>query len=272
MKIKTKNMELLDTLESFLNSGVTNILQNKPRNLLAEAKKKKQTAPKHPILNVPKAESITKNLNISVKNTALEIKAADKLAEQADSLEKLKNFIENFEGCTLKKAAQNTVFSDGETSSKIMLIGEAPGATEDEQGIPFCGISGTLLNDIFRSIGYKREKNLYITNSVFWRPPANRKPTDEEIAICRPFVEKHIALQKPELIILVGSTALSSLMPDNQKTISKIRGEIFPYTNKYLQQEIKMMPIFHPSYLLRQGSKKKLMWEDCLEIQRILTK
>ena len=184
-----------------------------------------------------------------------------------ESLVELRALVESFNGCDLKKSAINTVFSDGNPEADIMFIGEAPGASEDEQGIPFCGQSGKLLDNIIAAIGLNRLKNAYITNTVFWRPPANRKPTPEEIAICRPFVKKHIALIEPKLIIMVGSTAVESLMEMNQP-ITKLRGEYFEYTNEYMNgRTIRTTVIFHPSYLLRQPSHKKTMWFDLLKIK-----
>jgi len=187
-----------------------------------------------------------------------------KLATKCFSLKELKEEIEKFDKIDLKKGATNVVFADGNPTSDFMLIGEAPGINEDKYGIPFCGLSGKLLDNILSSI-YLNRSNYYITNTVFWRPPGNRRPTSEEIDICRPFVEKHISLVRPKVIILVGSTAVESLL--SLKTpMAHIRKQNFKYTNQYLSNEIDTFVIFHPSYLLRQPSKKKLMWED---IQRI---
>lgn len=188
------------------------------------------------------------------------------LANKASSILELKQIVENFEGCELKNFATNTVFADGIEGAKIMLIGEAPGATEDERGIPFCGESGKLLDNMLATIGISRTKNAYITNTIFWRPPANRKPTDHEISICKPFVEKHIALIKPKLIILVGSTATTSLLGKNQG-ITFIRQNDYPYTNQYLMDAITTTAIFHPAYLLRQPMQKKVTWFDLLKIK-----
>ncbi len=187
------------------------------------------------------------------------------LLKQCNDLDTLKQIVNSFNGCELKTTAKNTVFGDGNPKSQIMLIGEAPGANEDAEGIPFCGQSGRLLDNILSSIGLNRQK-VYITNTVFWRPPNNRRPTSEEIAICRPFVEKHISLVLPKLIILVGSTAVEALLQSNIP-ITKLRGHYFDYTNDHLQYSIKSTAIFHPSYLLRQPSQKKLMWFDVLKIK-----
>ena len=191
------------------------------------------------------------------------------LANSAKSLEELKTIVYNFDGCSLKDFAINTVFSDGNPLAKIMLVGEAPGAKEDELGIPFCGESGMLLDTMLMTIGLSRKENIYITNTVFWRPPANRRPTNQEMEVCRPLLEKHIALINPELIICVGSTAVNDLLGD-KITISLARNNIYKYQNTYLEKPINTMSIFHPAYLLRQSEKKKDMWFDLIKIQQFI--
>lgn len=197
------------------------------------------------------------------------ISLARLLADKANNIAELKESLLNFNGCELKKLATNTVFGDGNPAAKIMLIGEAPGSNEDLKGIPFCGESGNLLDNMLRAIGISRKDNAYITNTVFWRPPANRQPTLEEVDICRPFVEKHIVLVNPKLIILVGSTAATSLLGKNAG-ITKIRQEYYFYTNKYLAAPIQTTAIFHPAYLLRQPSQKRTSWYDLLKIKDYL--
>jgi len=192
------------------------------------------------------------------------------LADKATNLEQLKEALLSFHGCDLKKTAINTVFGDGVATAKIMLIGEAPGASEDATGIPFCGESGKLLDNMISAIGLTRSKNVYITNTIFWRPPANRRPTNEEIEICRPFVEKHIALIQPDLLILVGATAVTSLLGELQ--ISKIRQEYYQYQNQYLANPITTTALFHPAYLMRQPFQKKTTWYDLLKIQEFLAR
>ncbi len=191
-----------------------------------------------------------------------------KLASQVNSYQELKKIVTEFNDLDICKTANNCVFGDGNINADIMLIGEAPGAHEDEQGIPFCGESGKLLTKIFKFINLDRS-NYYVTNSVFWRPPGNRRPTPEEIKICRPFLEKHIALIDPKLIILVGGTALSAVL-DLVTPMTKARQQLYPYKNQYLSKEIDVCAIFHPSYLLRQGSQKKLMWNDLLFLENYM--
>jgi uracil-DNA glycosylase len=190
------------------------------------------------------------------------------LADQCNTIQELEAAVKGYNGCSIKKMAINTVFADGKLDASIMMIGEAPGANEDKEGIPFCGQSGKLLNNILPSIGLKRE-DVYITNTMFWRPPGNRRPTPEELEMCRPFVEKHIALVNPKVIVLVGSTAVESLL-GNKFSMHQIRSEYYDYTNPYLAKPIKTAVIFHPSYLLRQPSKKKLMWFDMLKLKTFL--
>lgn len=196
---------------------------------------------------------------------------AKKLAESAKTLPQLRKIIENFDGCNLKKMATNTVFCDGNPSSKVMVIGEAPGNHEDLQGIPFCGDSGKVLDEMFGAINMKRADNFYITNVIFWRPPGNRRPTDEELAICRPFVERHIALMKPEVLVLVGATAMSAILGINDP-VTGVRGKFMDFSPKFLSKKIKTFTIFHPSYLMRQPMKKKVAWQDMLELESFLAK
>lgn len=193
---------------------------------------------------------------------------ARSIAEKANSLAELKTALDNFELCELRFGAKNLVFADGKSDAKIMLIGEAPGATEDEQGIPFCGMSGRLLDTALSSIGLARNQNFYITNTVFWRPPNNRQPSAEEVEICRPFLEKHIALINPQIIVMVGGVALTTLFGKNAQT-SIFRRKLHMYSNPYIQN-VPTTAIFHPAYLLRQPFKKKDMWFDLLHIQNIL--
>lgn len=196
---------------------------------------------------------------------------ARKIVDGINNVNDLKKAVEEFKGCSLYKTATNTVFSDGIASSKVMLIGEAPGANEDLKGIPFCGDSGKLLDKMLASIGLFRDKNVYITNTVFWRPPGNRRPTNEELKICKPFVEKHIAIIDPKVIIMVGSTASYALFGD-LGPVTKQRQKIFEYENPYLSHKIPSVVIFHPSYLLRQALQKKAAWQDMLYIKKLLEK
>lgn len=206
---------------------------------------------------------INKTMNlISQTNTKL---------EKVQELSTLYEEIRNYSGCTeIREFANNIVISDGiSLNPEIMLIGEAPGEAEDNSGIPFCGRSGALLDNIMESIGISRQKNCYITNAVFWRPPNNRRPTKDEILECQPFVQKHIALIQPKIIMMVGATALCSLF-GNKYTMNDLRGQTIEYQNNFMEKPILATAIYHPSYLLRVPSKKKEMWYDLYRIQNFL--
>lgn len=218
-------------------------------------------------IDIPEAQKATATLeNNPIISNDKAINEARKAADKANSIDELRQGLESFEYCDLKHFATHTVFADGIQSAPILLLGEAPGATEDEQAIPFCGESGILLDKMLATIGISREKNAYITNSIFWRPPANRRPTTQEIEICKPFVEKHIALINPKLIILVGGTSITSLL-GKKLNIADIRQNNYPYINQYLTSPISTTAIFHPAFLLRQPTKKKDTWYDLLKIK-----
>lgn len=197
------------------------------------------------------------------------IASARQAAEQCTTVEALRAAVEAFEGCALKRTANKTVFCDGNPEAEIMLIGEAPGASEDMQGVPFCGESGKLLDMILATIGLKRESNLYISNCIFWRPPGNRAPTPEELSICLPFVERHIAFIRPKLLILAGSTAVADIL-QSKEPITRVRQRMHEYSNPYLDAPIPVAVLFHPSYLLRQPSQKKQAWFDLLKIKHFI--
>jgi DNA polymerase len=191
------------------------------------------------------------------------------LADSAATLDELYAAIRSFNGCSLKKTAQNTVIFEGIADSRLMFIGEAPGADEDRHGVPFCGVSGQLLDKALSFIGLSRKENFYITNTLFWRPPGNRTPTTEELEICKPFVEKHIALINPHTIVLVGGTATKAVLNSNVG-ITRLRGQVFSYKNSYMDAEVPVHVIYHPSYLLRQPSAKKQAWVDILQLKQHL--
>ncbi len=181
-------------------------------------------------------------------------------------LDSLKKHLEGFDGCALKKTSTNLVFSDGNEESKVMLIGEAPGEEEDKTGKPFTGQAGKLLDKMLNAIGQNRE-NTYITNLIFWRPPGNRNPSLEEVDVCLPFVLRHIELINPKILILAGAVAAKAILKENNKGIIQLRGK---WQNFSLNKAtiIKTMPIFHPSFLLRQPSRKRDAWEDLKKIKK----
>jgi len=175
-----------------------------------------------------------------------------------EKLNKLKNKIKNIKNCDLKNSATNIVFGDGNISSKIMFIGEGPGAQEDAEGIPFVGRAGKLLDKMLESIKLNRSK-IYISNVVSYRPPLNRRPTEIEIKRYLPFLKEHIEIINPKILVLLGSTALNTLI-GNEVVISKARG-------KWIQRKIGLanpwiIASFHPAFLMRQPEQKKFAWID----------
>ena len=190
------------------------------------------------------------------------------LASAATTVEELRAAVEAYDGCSLKQFASRTVFSDGNPQSRLMVIGEAPGEDEDRQGKPFVGVSGKLLDRMLNSIGYTRD-NFYITNVMFWRPPGNRKPTAEEVALCLPFVERHIALVDPAVLLFVGGLAASTLLA-NPQGITKLRGRWYEFNVPGLPRPVPAMPTFHPAYLLRTPQQKRLAWRDLLAVKQKL--
>ena len=183
---------------------------------------------------------------------------------KAENLENLKRSIINQKNCELKKNAKNIVFSDGNPKSNIMLIGEAPGANEDEEGLPFVGRAGLLLDKMLTAIDLNRKK-VYISNIINYRPPNNRKPTGVEIKRYLPFITKHIEIISPKILILLGSTAMNAIIGD-KVVISKMRG-------KWIQKSFgkcktSVIITFHPSFLLRQPAQKKMSWIDLKMIRK----
>ncbi len=188
--------------------------------------------------------------------------------DQIHSLSQLRQALENYDGCALKSFAGKTVFADGNPQSPVMFIGEAPGAEEDAQGLPFVGLSGQLLDRMMNSIGLDRT-NAYITNIVPWRPPGNRTPTSIEVPQCLPFIQRHIELVNPKVIILVGATAAKALL-QRQDGIMKLRGQWLSYSSPTLNAPIDILATFHPAYLLRSPGQKREAWKDMLMVQEKL--
>jgi len=194
-----------------------------------------------------------KPLNRNTNNTKISYTGT-----KSEKLKKLNNNIKLIKNCELKKNAQNIVFGDGNINSKIMIIGEGPGANEDAEGKPFVGRAGKLLDKMLEAIQLNRSK-VYITNVVNYRPPENRRPTEEEIERYLPYLKSHIEIINPKILILLGSTALNTII-GNEKVISKARG-------CWIKKEIGLVSpwiiaTFHPAFLMRQPDQKKLTWID----------
>ena len=188
--------------------------------------------------------------------------------EKVKNLQKLREQISEIKNCKLKENASNLVFSDGNPDSKIMIIGEGPGANEDKEGFPFVGRAGQLLDKMLHAINLSR-KNVYITNVVNYRPPENRKPTDKEVQKYLPYLKKHIEIISPKIVLLLGSTAMNAIM-QNTEVISKMRGKW--YEVQINSFKIYTIVSFHPAYLLRQPDQKKFSWIDLKMIREKLKK
>lgn len=187
------------------------------------------------------------------------------LAAAAASLDALRDALAGFEGCPLRRTATHLVFGDGSASARVVLIGEAPGAEEDRQGLPFVGPSGKLLDRMLASIGLDRGR-VFISNTVFWRPPGNRAPTSHEVAACLPFVERIIELIAPKLLVALGGPAASALLGQNE-SVGRLRGRWFEYRTARLARPVPATALFHPAYLLRSPAQKRLAWRDLLAIK-----
>jgi DNA polymerase len=190
------------------------------------------------------------------------------LAAACPTLAALRAAIAGFDGCALRDTATNLVFSDGNPAARIMLVGEAPGAEEDRAGLPFVGPSGQLLDRMLASIGLDRTAVL-ITNILPWRPPGNRTPSEAEIAVCLPFLLRHIALVAPEFLLLLGTTSVRAITGNNQG-IRRLRGQWQSLAIPGLNRMIPALPTYHPAYLLRTPLAKREAWADLLELQRRL--
>jgi uracil-DNA glycosylase family 4 len=197
------------------------------------------------------------------------VESARGAAGAAATLEDLKAALARFDGVPLRKTATNLVFADGNPTAKVMLVGEAPGADEDRQGLPFVGVSGQLLDRMMAAIGLDRT-TFYISNVCFWRPPGNRKPTEAELAAQLPFVLRHIELVAPKVLVLVGGSSAQMLLGTNEG-ITRLRGRWFDYRSEGLAAPIPTIPIFHPAYLLRQPALKREAWRDLVKLKEGLT-
>jgi uracil-DNA glycosylase len=192
------------------------------------------------------------------------VEVARAAATSARNLDELREAIAAFELCELKKGARNTVFADGNPKARVMIIGEAPGRDEDLQGLPFVGRAGQLLDRMLAAIGLDRKSPdpahaAYITNVVFWRPPGNRDPSPEELAMLRPFTERHVALADPDILVLMGNTPCAALL--GRRGILRLRGNWTEVLGK------PALPMTHPAYLLRNPAAKREAWADLLAIQ-----
>jgi DNA polymerase len=259
-------------LAFYLEAGVDCALTDAPVNRLAEPDSVtmastdapvREVAP--PVREIPPAMPAVSRSEIAPAPEAAIASARD-AARTAPSLEALRALLEKFEGCALKHTATRLVFSDGNPLARIMFVGEAPGRDEDIEGLPFVGRSGKLLDRMIAAIGLDRSK-AYIANVIPWRPPGNRTPTPQETQICLPFIQRQIELVNPDVLVTLGNPSTQTLL-STREGIMKTRGKWFDYDTG--TRIIRAMATFHPAYLLRSPSYKRMSWQDLRAIAKAL--
>ena len=261
--------DLRHLLAWYVAAGADEAVGEAPRNRLAPV-----PSPAPPALprSANDAEEEAANVAPPVLQSAEDAERdARAIAGGCADLAALRAAMSAFEGCALKRTATNLVFADGNPQARVMFVGEAPGADEDREGLPFVGAAGKLLDRMLAAVGLDRT-SVYITNILPWRPPGNRNPTPGEIAVCVPFVRRHIELVAPKILVLVGKIAAGTLL-DTTEGITRIRGRWRVYRDEEASAgvvEIPALPVFHTAYLLRSPGKKKEAWRDLLQIKKRL--
>lgn len=259
-------------LEWHLDNGVDEALDNEPPKRQPVVAPVIESLPEKPPVGVTAVPAAPAVPLMGRSDARAE---SEKLAAAASTLDELRESIAAFDGIALKKTATNMVFCDGNPNASIMLVGEAPGADEDRLGKPFVGVSGQLLDKILKCIDLGRSeedpaKAIYISNILNWRPPGNRTPSPAEIDVSLPFIEKHIALIKPKLLILCGGVSAQALL-NTEQSVSRLRGKWHDYTpsSPFLKDGVPIPAIatYHPAYLLRTPSQKRAVWQDMLNLQ-----
>jgi uracil-DNA glycosylase family 4 len=256
-------------LAFYLEAGVDCALADEPVNRLTDPDaaaappkaEPQQAPPPRPSMQSPapaaRAETVAPEVAIA---------SAREAARTAPSLEVLRELLEKFDGCALKNTATRLVFSDGNPQARVMFVGEAPGREEDIEGLPFVGRSGQLLNRMIAAIGLDRT-SAYIANVIPWRPPGNRTPTPQETQICLPFIQRQIELVNPDVLVTLGNPSTQTLL-STREGIMKTRGRWFDYNTG--TRVIRALATFHPAYLLRSPSYKKMAWQDLRSIAKAL--
>ena len=275
--------DLAGLLHFYRDAGVDWVLDDTPGDRFAEAQRLKQAQrearaardaePGGPARNRERTPSPGKaapppppaipSATAAVPDEAQVARARD-MARSAASLDELKTLFSGFDGCNLKVTAKSFVFGDGNPASGLMVIGEAPGRDEDLQGLPFVGRSGQLLDRMLAAIGRDRT-SAYITNVIPWRPPGNRTPTPHETEICRPFLERHIELAAPHVILALGRPSMAVLTGRND-SIMRTRGSWLVHRTPS-GVEVPVLPTLHPAYLLRNPAHKAFAWKDFLSLK-----
>jgi uracil-DNA glycosylase family 4 len=258
-------------LAFYLEAGVDCALADEPINRLAEpAIAPAATGPvaseprRSPAMRTPAAAPVSRGEIAPAPEAA--INSAREAARTAPTLEALRALLENFDGCALKFTATRLVFSDGNPQARIMFVGEAPGRDEDIEGLPFVGRSGKLLDRMIAAIGLDRT-SAYIANVIPWRPPGNRTPTPQETQIWLPFIQRQIELVNPDVLVTLGNPSTQTLL-QTREGIMRTRGKWFDYDTG--TRKIRAMATFHPAYLLRSPSYKRMAWQDLRSVAKAL--
>ena len=249
----TEREPMLTVLEWQLDAGVDEIVGFEPANRFAPP----------PVRKAPAAPAaVSGSAPVAARPAETAPCSARQVARTAD-LDALRERLLAFDGCALRKTATNTVFGEGPAGARLMIVGEAPGADEDRQGRPFVGPSGRLLERMLAAIGLPRE-DVYIANTVYWRPPGNRTPSAEEVEACRPFINRQISLVAPEVLMLAGGAAAKTLLGTTEG-IMRLRGRWSRFGTP--DGSIDVMPTFHPAFLLRSPARKREAWRDLLAVK-----
>ena len=257
-------------LAFYLEAGVDCALGDEPVNRLADptAAPEPRTAVAHQ--PAPRAAptlppAATPRADVTVAPDVA-INSAREAARTAPTLEALRQLLENFDGCALRHTATRLVFADGNPQARVMFVGEAPGRDEDIEGLPFVGRSGKLLDRMMSAIGLDRSK-AYIANVIPWRPPGNRTPTPQETQICLPFIQRQIELVNPDVLVTLGNPSTQALL-QTREGIMRTRGKWLDYDTG--TRSIRAIATFHPAYLLRSPSYKRMSWQDLRAIAKAL--
>jgi uracil-DNA glycosylase len=254
-------------LAFYLEAGVDCALTDEPVNRLSDpdiVPAAREAAHTEPVRTISAAIPVPRGEVAPAPEAA--ILSAREAARTAPSLEALRALLEKFDGCALKFTATRLVFADGNPQARIMFVGEAPGREEDLEGLPFVGRSGKLLDRMIGAIGLDRS-SAYIANVIPWRPPGNRTPTPQETQICLPFIQRQIELVNPDLLVTLGNPSTQTLL-STREGIMKTRGKWFDYDTG--ARVIRALATFHPAYLLRSPSYKRMAWQDLRSIAKAL--
>jgi len=272
MPLSEPSPTIAQLLAFYLEAGVDCALGEEPVDRLAEPDLAPapvpREAPPAPVARPMPSAPMLSGLAEAPPAPDAAIASARELARTAPSLEVLRELLDKFDGCALKSTASRLVFADGNPQARVMFVGEAPGRDEDIEGLPFVGRSGKLLDRMIAAIGLDRTK-VYIANVIPWRPPGNRTPTPQETQICLPFIQRQIELVDPDVLVTLGNPSTQTLL-GTRDGIMRTRGKWFDYDTG--TRSIRALPTFHPAYLLRSPSYKRMSWQDLRAIAKVLAK